>query len=865
MAELTISSDEIRGALERYISSYSPEISREEVGIVVDAGDGIAHVEGLPSTMASELLEFDDGTLGVSLNLDVREIGVVILGDFAGIEEGQQVKRTGRVLSVPIGDKFLGRVVDPLGSPIDGLGEIENEGYRELELQAPNVMSRQPVKEPLQTGIKAIDSMTAIGRGQRELIIGDRKTGKTTVAIDTILNQRANWESGDPAKQVRCIYVAIGQKGSTIAAVKGTLEENGAMEYTTIVAAPASDPAGFKYLAPYTGSAIGQHWMYGGKHVLIVFDDLSKQAEAYRAVSLLLRRPPGREAYPGDVFYLHSRLLERCAKLSDEMGGGSMTGLPIIETKANDISAFIPTNVISITDGQIFLEADLFNQGVRPAINVGTSVSRVGGAAQVKPMKKVAGRLRLDLAQFRELEAFSAFASDLDKASRDQLERGGRLVELLKQSNYSPYPVEEQVVSVWMGTEGKIDDIAVGDVRRFEEQFLQYLRHAHQGVLAGDRGRRLGRRHRRLPRRGHCPLQADLSRQGRVNPSERGRGGGHGGGRRVPREDHARPAYAAEEAVGMAGQVRILRRRIRTTRSTKKITKAMELVATSRIAKAQARVAASRPYAVAITNVMTALASNANIDHPLLQPREVVRRAGVLVITSDRGLCGGYNANAIRTAEQLISRLREDGKQVTLYVVGRKGVTYYRFRNRPIEASWTGFSEQPTFADAREIGQTLIEAFVAGADDVDDEEGGSHGGADETLGVDELHLVHTQFRSLMTQTPVANFLAPLHVEEAEEEVAGPLPAYEFEPDPDALLDALLPKYINTRIYAALIDAAASESAARRKAMKSATDNAEEMIGKLTREMNSARQAAITQEISEIVGGANALAAAGSEV
>jgi F-type H+-transporting ATPase subunit alpha len=490
MAELTISSDEIRGALERYISSYSPEISREEVGIVVDAGDGIAHVEGLPSTMANELLEFEDGTLGVSLNLDVREIGVVILGEFAGIEEGQQVKRTGRVLSVPVGDKFLGRVVDALGNPIDGLGEIENEGFRELELQAPNVMARQPVKEPLQTGIKAIDSMTAIGRGQRELIIGDRKTGKTTVAIDTILNQRANWESGDPAKQVRCIYVAIGQKGSTIASVKGTFEEHGAMEYTTIVAAPASDPAGFKYIAPYSGSAIGQHWMYAGKHVLIVFDDLSKQAESYRAISLLLRRPPGREAYPGDVFYLHSRLLERCAKLSDEMGGGSMTGLPIIETKANDISAFIPTNVISITDGQIFLEADLFNQGVRPAINVGTSVSRVGGAAQVKPMKRVAGRLRLDLAQFRELEAFSAFASDLDKASRDQLERGGRLVELLKQSNYTPYPVEEQVVSVWMGTEGKIDDVTVGDVRRFEEEFLRYLRTSHKGVLeaiaAGD-------------------------------------------------------------------------------------------------------------------------------------------------------------------------------------------------------------------------------------------------------------------------------------------------------------------------------------------------------------------------------------------
>ncbi|MFE9657611.1 F0F1 ATP synthase subunit alpha [Micromonospora sp. NPDC006431] len=485
MAELTISTEEIRGALERYVSSYTADVSREEVGTVADAGDGIAHVEGLPSTMTNELLEFEDGTLGVALNLDVREIGVVVLGDFGGIEEGQRVKRTGRVLSVPVGDAFLGRVVNALGQPIDGLGDIPNEGYRELELQAPNVMARKSVDEPLQTGLKAVDAMTPIGRGQRQLIIGDRKTGKTTVALDTILNQRDNWRSGDPKKQVRCIYVAVGQKASTIASIKGTLEAAGAMEYTTIVASPASDPAGFKYLAPYTGSSIGQHWMYGGKHVLIVFDDLSKQAEAYRAVSLLLRRPPGREAYPGDVFYLHSRLLERCAKLSDELGGGSMTGLPIIETKANDISAFIPTNVISITDGQIFLETDLFNQGVRPAINVGTSVSRVGGAAQVKPMKKVAGSLRLNLAQFRELEAFAAFASDLDKASRAQLERGSRLVELLKQANYSPYPVQEQVVSVWAGTEGKLDDIPVGEIKRFESEFLQYLRHKHEGVLAG--------------------------------------------------------------------------------------------------------------------------------------------------------------------------------------------------------------------------------------------------------------------------------------------------------------------------------------------------------------------------------------------
>ena len=488
MAELTISTEEIRGALERYLREYTPSTVREEVGVVTEAGDGIAQVEGLPSTMAQELLEFEDGTLGVALNLDVREIGVVVLGEYAGIEEGQQVKRTGRVLSVPVGDAFLGRVVDALGNPIDGLGEVEHEAYRELELQAPNVVSRQPVTEALQTGLKAIDAMTPIGRGQRQLIIGDRKTGKTTIATDTIINQRANWQSGDPAKQVRCIYVAIGQKGSTIASVKGTLEKHGAMEYTTIVAAPASDPAGFKYIAPYAGSAIGQHWMYQGKHVLIVFDDLSKQAEAYRAMSLLLRRPPGREAYPGDVFYLHSRLLERCAKLSDELGGGSLTGLPIIETKANDISAFIPTNVISITDGQIFLQTDLFNQGVRPAINVGTSVSRVGGNAQLKPMRKVAGTLRLGLAQFRDLEAFALFASDLDRTSRQQLERGARLVELLKQSVEAPVPVEEQVVSVWAGTEGKLDDLPVGEVRRFESEFLQHLRHSNPGVLAAIAG-----------------------------------------------------------------------------------------------------------------------------------------------------------------------------------------------------------------------------------------------------------------------------------------------------------------------------------------------------------------------------------------
>jgi F-type H+-transporting ATPase subunit alpha len=484
MTELSIRPEEIRDALQRFVSDYKPETaSREEVGTVAEAGDGIARVSGLPSAMANELLEFEDGTLGIALNLDTREIGVVVLGDFAGIDEGQAVRRTGEVLSVPVGDGYMGRVVDPLGQPIDGLGEIRTDARRALELQAPGVMARKSVHEPLATGIKAIDAMTPIGRGQRQLIIGDRSTGKTTIAIDTIINQKQYWDSGDPSKQVRCIYVAVGQKGSTIAAVRGALEEAGALEYTTIVASPASDSAGFKYLAPYTGSAIGQHWMYDGKHVLIVFDDLTKQAEAYRAVSLLLRRPPGREAYPGDVFYLHSRLLERCAKLSDDLGAGSMTGLPMVETKANDVSAYIPTNVISITDGQIFLQSDLFAANQRPAIDVGISVSRVGGAAMTKAVKKVTGSLKVDLAQFRAMEAFAMFASDLDAASRQQLDRGQRLMALLKQPQYSPYPVDEMTASLWTGTTGRLDRVPVEDVLRFEREFLDYLRREHGGIL----------------------------------------------------------------------------------------------------------------------------------------------------------------------------------------------------------------------------------------------------------------------------------------------------------------------------------------------------------------------------------------------
>src|SRR5687767_2552943 len=470
--------DEISAILKQQLSGFQSAAELEEVGSVLQVGDGIARVYGLNSAQAGELVQFDNGVEAIVLNLEEDNVGVVLMGAWDDIREGSRVRRTGRIASINVGEGFIGRVVNPLGQPIDGKGPITGDKYdMPLDRKAPGVIYRQPVNEPLQTGIKAIDSMIPIGRGQRQLIIGDRQTGKSAIAIDTIINQKANWASGDVSKQVRCVYVAIGQKASTIAAIRQTLEDNGAMEYTTIVAAPASDPAGFKYLAPYTGSAIGQHWMYGGKHVLIVFDDLSKQAEAYRAVSLLLRRPPGREAYPGDVFYLHSRLLERCAKLSDELGAGSMTGLPLIETKANDVSAYIPTNVISITDGQIFLQSDLFNANQRPAVDVGVSVSRVGGAAQVKSMKKVSGTLKLDLAQYRDMQAFAMFASDLDAASRQQLTRGARLMELLKQGQYSPFPVEDQVVSIWAGTQGHLDDVPVEDISRFESEFLEHLKH----------------------------------------------------------------------------------------------------------------------------------------------------------------------------------------------------------------------------------------------------------------------------------------------------------------------------------------------------------------------------------------------------
>jgi F-type H+/Na+-transporting ATPase subunit alpha len=485
MAELTIDPNEISSVLRKYVDDFHPTVEREEVGRVLYSGDGIARVSGLPRCMANERLQFPKGVSGVALNLEENEIGAVILGDPSDVEEGDPVKLTGEILSVPVGDAMLGRVIDVLGNPLDGgppLDESKVAGRRPLEVQAPSVVQRQPVKEPLYFGVKAIDAMTAVGRGQRELIIGDMKTGKTAIAVDAIINQKRFWGTD---RQVKCIYVAVGQKDSTVAQVVQALKEAGAMEYTVVIVAGGARPAPFKYLAPYVGSAIGQHWMYNGEHALIVYDDLSKQAEAYREISLLLRRPAGREAYPGDVFYLHSRLLERGAKLSDELGGGSLTALPIVETKGGDISGYIPTNVISITDGQIYLEEGLFNAGVRPAINVGKSVSRVGGNAQIRAMKGVAGSLRLDLAAYRELEAFAAFGSELDKSSQNQLERGARLVELLKQPQYSPVSVEDQVIAIYAGTNGYLDDIPVADVKRFESELLEFIHSRHADLARG--------------------------------------------------------------------------------------------------------------------------------------------------------------------------------------------------------------------------------------------------------------------------------------------------------------------------------------------------------------------------------------------
>ena len=703
MTELTITADEITSALERYVDDYTPEVGTEQVGRIVEVGDGIARVTGLPGAAVNEILEFADGTEGLALNLDEETIGAVILGEDTGLEEEQLVKATGRILSVRVGDALLGRVVNALGEPVDGKGPIATDSTRRLEVQAPGIVKRQPVFEPLQTGIKAIDAMTPIGRGQRELIIGDRKTGKTTVAVDTILNQKG--------LGVKCIYVAIGQKESSVAQTVATFERYGALEYTVVVLAGAADPAPFKYLAPYAGCAMGQHWMENGEHALIVYDDLSKQAEAYRQMSLLLRRPPGREAYPGDVFYLHSRLLERSAKLSDAEGGGSFTALPIIETKAGDVSAYIPTNVISITDGQVYLESDLFYAGVRPAINVGISVSRVGSAAQIKAMKAVSGTLKLDLAQFRELEAFATFGSELDKVSQAQLDRGYRLTELLKQGLNAPVP----------GGGAGADHL-----RR-----LRGLRRRHP---------RLGGAALRVRGAGLLPGQPCRPPRGHPEHREAARGGQAGDRppllRRGLRHREGRLTVAG-------GQERVLRRRIKSIQSTKKITKAMELIAASQIVRAQGRIASAKPYQRGMARIVleTALGDPVAAGRLLGTP-ETIGKVAVLAVVADRGLCGAYNTSVLRATERLIEAGAPTGVEYRLFTVGKKAQGYFRFRGQEVERSFTGISERPTFTDARAVAGAVLTPFVDGE-------------------VDQVVVVSTRFLSAGSQRVEVRQLLPL--------------------------------------------------------------------------------------------------------
>ena len=834
MAELTISPADIASALKKNLDGFEPSFEARTVGRVAEVGDGIARVSGLPDAGVNELLEFEDGSVGLALNLDEHSIGAVVLGNVDKIEEGQTVKATGRILSMPVGDGILGRVVNALGEPIDGKGELTGVQLRRMEIQAPGIMGRQPVGEPLQTGIKSIDAMTPIGRGQRELIIGDRKTGKTTIAIDTILNQKG--------LGVKCIYVAIGQKSSTVAQTVDTLRQNGAMDYTVVVVAPASDPAPFKYLAPYAGCAIGQHWMDNGEHALVVYDDLSKQAEAYRQLSLLLRRPPGREAYPGDVFYLHSRLLERAAKLSDENGGGSLTALPIIETKAGDVSAFIPTNVISITDGQVYLQDNLFKSGVRPAVDVGISVSRVGSAAQIKSMKAVAGTLKGDLAQFRELEAFATFGSELDAVSKSQLERGYRLVELLKQPLNSPMPVEEQVVAIFAGTKGYLDNLPVGDVGRFETELIEYMRTTHAGLLSELKtsgvpdalGDVIASFKETFTVSGGGKADDRPDRDHRRRRTRRGRTRS-----RRPLRDGVTPRMAG-------GQERILRERIRSIQATKKITRAMELIAASRIVKAQARVAAAVPYSDQITEVVKDLAaSGGSTDSPLLAGRSEIKNTCYVAITADRGLCGGYNSGVQRSTEGEVKADVLAGRGYTIIPVGRKAEGYFRFRGYHLGKPFNGFSDQPTYEDAKAIGEYVVDLYTSGE-------------------VDKVELVYTRFISSGTQEVVLRPLVPLSDDAVTggDGRAGSTDGsggdYEFEPDPSTILDTLVPRYIEARIYAALLNAAASEHAFRQRAMKAATDNAEELIKSLSRIMNRARQDSITTEIMEIVSGAEAL-------
>ena len=802
--------EEITSILKQRIEAYDVETDLAEVGTVLEIGDGIARVYGLESCMAMEMVELEHGVTGIALNLEEDNVGVALFGDWEKVAEGQTVKRTGKVMSVPVGDELVGRIVNPLGIPLDGQGPLQSSESRLLEFKAPGVVNRQPVSEPLQTGIKAIDSMIPIGRGQRELVIGDRSTGKTAILVDTILNQRG--------QDMICIYVAIGQKASTVAQVYERLKEAGAMDYTIIVMASATEAAPIKWMAPYAGTAMGEHFLYNGKHAVCMYDDLSKHADAYRQMSLLLRRPPGREAFPGDVFYLHSRLLERSCKLSDELGGGSLTALPVIETQAGDVSAYIPTNVISITDGQIFLESDLFYSGVRPAINVGISVSRVGGNAQTKAMKKVAGRLRLDLAQYRELEAFAQFGSELDPQTQRTLARGERMVATLNQPQYQPWPLDEQVIAIFAGIQGLLDDIPPDQVPRFQEELREYLRTERHGLRGHPRR---GRLPGRGPGRGQ---EADRGLQGHVRDPRGGR---------------------LRRGTGIVATVQDIKRRLRSVRNTRKITKAMELVAAAKLRRAEARIGALRPYAERMRELMigTARATPAR-GFPLLEARETINSVAILPLTGDRGLAGAFNAQIVRRALQLEREVRAEGANVRWVVVGKKGRSTLRFRRYDVEQAWVDFTDRPVYADAVAIAKTLADLFVERE-------------------VDRVVMVYNHYVSPLTQTVSVEDVLPIPRTLLEEEEKS---AYEialegdfiYEPEPEEILARLLPTYLETTVYRALLESAASEHGARMTAMRNASKNAGELIDRLALDMNRARQSEITQEILEVVAGADAL-------
>jgi F-type H+-transporting ATPase subunit alpha len=783
---MEIKVDEISELLRKQITDFEKRVDVSEVGTVVTIGDGIARVYGLDNCMAMELLEFPNGVMGMALNLEDDSVGAVLFGEDRLVKAGDVVKRTGRIMSVPVGDALVGRTVNAIGQPIDGKGPIGTDETRLVDVVAPGIVQRKSVHEPLQTGLKAIDAMIPIGRGQRELIIGDRQTGKTAIAIDAIINQKGTG--------VICIYVAVGQKRASIVNTAKILEENGALDHTIIVSATASEPAPLQYIAPYTGCAMGEYFRDAGRHALIVYDDLSKQAASYRQLSLLLRRPPGREAYPGDVFYLHSRLLERAAKLSDELGGGSLTALPIIETQAGDVSGYIPTNVISITDGQIYLEPELFYSGVRPAVNVGLSVSRVGGAAQTKATKQVAGTLRLDLAQFRELAAFAQFGSDLDKATLQQIERGKRMVELLKQGQYAPLPMEEQVTVLFAGTGGYLDELPLDAIQKYEEELLRFFREKKADILK-----------------------------------------------------ELREKLAIDGGEKNMATLRDIKRRIKAVQNTRQITKAMKMVAAAKLRKAQTRMLELRPYADRMGGVIQSLASGADREsHPLLAARQP-RVVEVIAMTSDRGLCGAFNANVLKAAGRLVADLEQNeidsvkggGLRVGISAVGKKAVDYYKRRNVELRRTWLGLSGgNIAYASAQGVAGDIIGKYVS-------EE------------VDEVHLVYNEFVNAGRQEVVTRKLLPLSQFEVEE-VVGERADFIYEPSEEAILEQLLPKNVEIQIYRALLESQASEEAARMSAMENATKAANEMIDRLTLQYNKARQASITAELMDIVGGVEAL-------